>query len=34
MIRVLVVDDHDLVRVGLRTLIGSAEGMELVGEAA
>jgi DNA-binding NarL/FixJ family response regulator len=34
MIRVLVVDDQDLVRVGLRTLIGSAEGMELVGEAA
>ena len=34
MIRVLVVDDQDLVRVGLRTLLGSAEGMELVGEAA
>jgi DNA-binding NarL/FixJ family response regulator len=34
MIRVLVVDDQDLVRVGLHTLIDSEEGMEFAGEAA
>jgi DNA-binding NarL/FixJ family response regulator len=34
VIRVLVVDDQDLVRVGLRTLIDSEEGLELAGEAA
>ena len=33
MIRVLIVDDQDLVRVGLRTLIDSADGVEVVGEA-
>jgi DNA-binding NarL/FixJ family response regulator len=33
MIRVLVVDDQDLVRVGLRTLIENEDGMEMVGEA-
>jgi DNA-binding NarL/FixJ family response regulator len=33
-IRVAIVDDQALVRVGLRTLIGSEEGLELVGEAA
>lgn len=33
MIRVLIVDDQDLVRVGLRTLIDSAEDIEVVGEA-
>jgi len=34
MIRVLVVDDQDLVRLGLRTLFDSEDGLELVGEAA
>jgi DNA-binding NarL/FixJ family response regulator len=33
VIRVLVVDDQDLVRVGLRTLLDSEEGMEFAGEA-
>jgi DNA-binding NarL/FixJ family response regulator len=34
VIRVLVVDDQAVVRMGLATLIGSEEGLELVGEAA
>jgi DNA-binding NarL/FixJ family response regulator len=34
MIRVLVVDDQAVVRMGLATLIGSEDGLELVGEAA
>jgi DNA-binding NarL/FixJ family response regulator len=34
VIRVLIVDDHHLVRAGLQTLIGDADGMEVVGEAA
>jgi len=33
-ITVAVVDDQELVRMGLRTLIGSEPGLELVGEAA
>ncbi|MBW8752106.1 MAG: response regulator transcription factor [Propionibacteriales bacterium] len=33
-IRVLVVDDQAVVRMGLATLIGSEDGLELVGEAA
>jgi DNA-binding NarL/FixJ family response regulator len=33
-IRVAVVDDQELVRMGLRTLIGSEPDLELVGEAA
>ncbi len=33
-IRVAVVDDQELVRMGLRTLIGSEADLELVGEAA
>lgn len=34
MIRVLIVDDHHLVRLGLKALLGQAEDIELVGEAA
>jgi DNA-binding NarL/FixJ family response regulator len=33
-IRVLVVDDHEVVRAGLRMLLGRAAGIEVVGEAA
>lgn len=33
-IRVLVVDDHDIVREGLRQLIGGQSDMEIAGEAA
>jgi DNA-binding NarL/FixJ family response regulator len=33
-IRVLVVDDDDLMRAGLRMVLSSDEGLELVGEAA
>ena len=34
MIRVLLVDDHRLVRAGLVTLLEAAEDIEVVGEAA
>jgi DNA-binding NarL/FixJ family response regulator len=34
MISVLLVDDQDLVRMGLRTLVDSAEDLDVVGEAA
>lgn len=33
-IRLLLVDDHEVVRAGLRTLLGDIEGIEIVGEAA
>jgi two-component system, NarL family, response regulator DevR len=33
-IRVFLLDDHELVRTGLRTLLDSEEDMEVVGEAA
>jgi NarL family two-component system response regulator LiaR len=33
-IRILIADDHAIVRKGLRTLIASEAGMELAGEAA
>jgi DNA-binding NarL/FixJ family response regulator len=33
-VRVLVVDDQDLVRAGFRTILESEEGIEVVGEAA
>ncbi len=32
-LRVLIVDDHELVRMGLRTLLGGAERFSIVGEA-
>jgi len=32
-IRVLLVDDHEIVRLGLMTLINDRQGMEVVGEA-
>jgi DNA-binding NarL/FixJ family response regulator len=31
--RLLLVDDHEVVRAGLRALLGGIEGMEIVGEA-
>jgi DNA-binding NarL/FixJ family response regulator len=34
MIRVLVVDDQELVRIGLRTLVENEDGMACAGEAA
>ena len=34
MIRVLVADDHSMVREGLRALLSSMEGYELVGIAS
>jgi DNA-binding NarL/FixJ family response regulator len=33
-IRVLIVDDHEIVREGLRTLLAEEEGVEVVGEAS
>jgi DNA-binding NarL/FixJ family response regulator len=33
MVRVLLVDDHNLVRAGLRRLLGDMAGVEVVGEA-
>jgi DNA-binding NarL/FixJ family response regulator len=32
--RLLVVDDHDLARAGLRSLLGGERGVEIVGEAS
>ena len=34
MIRVLIADDQALIRIGLRVLLESTEGFEVVGEAA
>ena len=34
LIRVLIADDHAIVREGLRTLITSDPSLQLVGEAA
>jgi two-component system, NarL family, response regulator NreC len=34
MIKVLIADDHSIVRAGLRSLLGSEPSMELVGEAS
>lgn len=33
MIRLLIVDDHELVRAGLRTLLAHAQDIEIIGEA-
>ena len=33
-IRILLADDHALVRAGMKALIESAEGFEVVGEAS
>src|ERR671936_853112 len=33
-VRVLIVDDHDLFRAGLRTLLEEQEGVHVVGEAS
>jgi DNA-binding NarL/FixJ family response regulator len=33
-IRVLIVDDHELVRAGLRTLLSTDPQIEVIGEAA
>lgn len=34
MIRVLLVDDHELVRAGIKRLLDDAQGIEVIGEAA
>ena len=34
VIRILITDDHAVVREGLRTLISTEPGMEVIGEAA
>ena len=34
MVRVLLVDDHDLVRMGIKSLLETASGIEVVGEAS
>ena len=34
MIRIVIADDHAIVREGLKRIVSSAEGMEVVGEAA
>jgi DNA-binding NarL/FixJ family response regulator len=34
MIRILLADDHDVVRAGVRAIVESQEGWEVVGEAA
>ena len=33
-IRILLADDHALVRAGMKSLLESAEGFEVVGEAS
>ncbi|HEY5896638.1 MAG TPA: response regulator transcription factor [Burkholderiales bacterium] len=33
-VRILLVDDHQMVRAGLRALLGDVEGLEVAGEAA
>ena len=33
MIKVLIVDDHDLIRAGIRHMLADADGIEVIGEA-
>src|SRR5687767_909092 len=33
-VRVVLIDDHDLIRRGIRTMLESEEGIEVVGEAS
>ncbi len=33
MIKILIVDDHDLVRIGIQRLLSDIQGLEVVGEA-
>ena len=33
VVRVLIVDDHDLLRTGLATLLGAQQGIDLVAQA-
>ena len=33
-VRILVVDDHEIVRTGLRTVLEGADDLEVAGEAA
>lgn len=33
-IKVLLVDDHEMVRIGLAAVLGTEDGIEVVGEAA
>ena len=34
VVRVLIVDDHDLFRTGLATMLGAQEGIDVVGQAS
>ncbi|MBV6712056.1 response regulator [Paenibacillus chitinolyticus] len=34
MVKVLLVDDHEMVRIGLAAVLGTEEGIEVVGEAS
>jgi CheY-like chemotaxis protein len=33
MVKILVVDDHDMVRMGLMRMLADVEGFEVIGEA-
>lgn len=33
-IRILIVDDHEVVRIGIRTLLANTSGIKIIGEAA